>query len=128
MCIRDRKYIQPNVTISYPVNGNNVNFSEVISGNSTGVYENRLHLLHLYVLINPVASNNNKWWVQPEAFVYSDGSWHVNSQFGLSAQENIGEKFWVIAEVTEGNLSEGQEVNYISGENYSTKPILLTRS
>src|SRR5665647_53651 len=69
---------QINVTISSPMDGSKVNVTEPIIGSSTGVYGSGLHL---YVLINPVATSDI-YWVQPEATVSSDGTWHVNAHFG----------------------------------------------
>jgi hypothetical protein len=113
---------EANVTISSPADGSNVNVSETITGKSTGVYGSGLHL---YLLINPVATGN-VWWVQPEAQVSSDGTWNVNAQFGRSAQEDIGAKFWVIAIVTPDTLPLG-ETNYPSTISASSNKIQLTR-
>ena len=113
---------QPNVTLSSPSDGGNISVNEPIIGNSTGVYNSGLHL---YVLINPIASGN-MWWVQPEAVVSPDGSWYANVQLGRSAQEDIGAKFWVTAIVISDTLSVGQ-INYPSEAKFSTKPIQLMR-
>jgi len=66
------------------------------------------------------------WWVQPEAVVSPDGSWHANVQLDRSAQEDIGAKFWVTAIVISDTLSVGQ-INYPSEAKFSTKPIQLMR-
>lgn len=112
---------QLNVTMLSPKDGSNVSFNEPVYGNSTGVYGSGLHI---YVLINPVATSNI-WWVQPEAEVSSDGTWHVNAQFGRSAQEDVGTKYWVTSVVTSNSLPIGQ-TSYPSVE-YNTKNIILTR-
>lgn len=117
--------LQVNVTMFSPVDGGNVSVNEPVYGNSTGVYGSGLNL---YLLISPLASNDNLWWVQPEAIVSPDGSWHVNSQFGRSAEQDIGAKFWVTAIVTSDELPVGQQASYPSDVKYSTKTILLTRS
>jgi hypothetical protein len=113
---------KPNVTISFPADRSNVRVYESIYGNSSGIYGSGLHL---YVLVNPV-TNSDIWWIQQEAALSSDGSWHVNAQFGRSAQEDVGTKFRVIAVVTTDTLPIGPS-NYPSGAICSTKIIVLTR-
>lgn len=108
--------------ISSPTDGSEVSVYETIVGNSTDVYNSGLHL---YVLINPVATSDI-WWVLPEAQVSSDGKWNVNAQFGRSAQEDIGAKFWVITVVTPDTLPLG-ETNYPSDISANSNKILLTR-
>ena len=110
-----------NVTISSPVYGSKVNVTEPVTGNSTGVYENRLNL---YVLINPLETSD-EWWVQPKATVSSDGTWVVSTNFGNPGDEDKGKQFWMVAIVTPNTLNTGK-TNYPSGE-FSTKNILLTR-
>ncbi len=115
---------QANVTISSPSNGGNISVNEPIIGNSTGIYGSGLHL---YVLINPVA-NGNDYWVQPEAVVSPDGSWYANVQFGRSAQEDMGAKFWITTIVTPDTLHVGKVlISNLSEVKFSTKRIVLTR-
>lgn len=114
--------IPTEITLSSLKDGSNVSFNEPISGNSTGVYDKGLHL---YVLINPIDSGN-KWWVQPEAEVSSDGSWDVNAQFGLSATENVGAQFRVAAVATSDSLLE-ENTSFPSKVENRTKSVLVTR-
>ena len=113
---------QINVTMSSPTDGSTVGFKELISGSSTGVYGSSLHL---YVLINPVATSD-VWWVQPQANVSSDGTWNVDAQFGRSAQEDMGTKYVITSIVTSDVLPVGQ-TSYPSNIIASTKQIQLTR-
>lgn len=109
---------QANVMISSPSNGGYISVNEPIIGNSTGVYGSGLHL---YVMINPVATGNY-YWIQPEAEVSSDGSWYANVQFGRSAQEDIKAKFWITTIVTPDTLDPGRVTISIPSEvKFSTK-------
>jgi hypothetical protein len=119
---------KPSVTISSPAEGSSVSVYETITGKSTDVYGN--DSLHLYVLINPVATGN-VWWVQPEAQVDSDGTWNVNAQFGRTTEQDKtgqdkGAKYWVTSIVTPDVLPL-EETNYPSHISASSKKIQLTR-
>jgi hypothetical protein len=114
---------QVGINIAHPTNGSSVTFYETLYGNSTGVYGSGLHL---YVLINPVATNDI-WWVLPEAEVYFDSTWKVYAQFGRSGQEDVGAKYWVTSIVTSDVLYTGPTTIYPSHVKAFTKPILLTR-
>ena len=116
---------QLNMTIASPVDGNTVSVSEPVYGNLTGVYGSNSHL---YVLINPVETGN-LWWVQPEASVSPDGSWHVNVFFGRDNKEDAGKKYWVSAIVTSDKLPEGPQASYPSNVICRiNKDILVTRT
>lgn len=111
------------VSISSPVNGDTVNYREIVSGNSTGVYGSGLHL---YVLVNPIESGE-EWWIQTEATVSSDGSWQTIAQFGEDVEEHIGKEYRVSAIVTSDELELGKWNNSSAVEYRIDKDVLLTR-
>lgn len=92
------------VSISSPVNGDTVKYTELVSGTSTNVSGSSLHL---YVLVNPIETGE-QWWVQPEVTVSSDGSWQTLVYFGDNTDEHIGKEYRVSAIVTSEELAPGE--------------------
>ncbi len=110
------------VSISSPVDGDTVNYTELVSGTSTNVSGSD----HLYVLVNPIETGE-EWWIQPESTVSSDGSWQAHVYFGDNTNEHIGKEYRVSAIVTSEKLDPGKLNNSLEVKYRVDKDILVTR-
>lgn len=110
------------ISISSPVDGDTVNYTELVSGTSTNVSGSD----HLYVLVNPIETGE-EWWIQPESTVSSDGSWQAHVYFGDNTNEHIGKEYRVSAIVTSEKLDPGKLNNSLEVKYRVDKDILVTR-
>jgi len=94
--------------VSYPQNGDEVDWMTSVTGNSSGIVTN--NTLKIYLLVYPVESEG-PWFVQNRPIVNPDGSWSGLVYFGrdpINYPEDIGDQFLLLAIVTTSDLQPGK--------------------
>lgn len=107
--------------------GDEVNQKQLMIG-TTDIYNNKT--LTLYLLVSPVKGDTRYWFVQEVPTINPDGTWSANVYFGEPAYSNpeqVGQKFNLVAVVTDANFSMGEKLIALPRAIYMNYVLNLTR-